>query len=141
MKREAFTLGQYNDSFNFAFGLAYFKDDGFDILNNPYFDVKPYRISTNEIFDEPYTVDRCTHAELDRFLVKKHWYPNALCFQNRDKVVVNSNWFSSVYEIPTVSLAFCKNSTANNNWCKSREETAKFMDAYPFFFIHQQTYV
>lgn len=79
---ENIKIGQFNTSLNFGFGLAYFKDDDFDILNNPYIEVKPYRMSTGEVFDEPYSINRCTNTELDRYLKRRvrHWYPNALCF-------------------------------------------------------------
>lgn len=35
----------------------------------------------------------------------------------------------------------CKNSTANNNWCKSEAEIVQFLKDTPFFFVHQQTHV
>ena len=40
------------------------------------------------------------------------------------------------YEYPTVTVVFCKNSTENGNWCKTKEEIREFMLEHPFFFIH-----
>ena len=77
------TLGRYNNSLNFAFGFARNKttpgQEDFDILNNPYVDIIPYRLSAGEVMSilPRDAIGPCSANELARFVPKKHlgWYP------------------------------------------------------------------
>ena len=71
----------------------------------------------------------CPVEEKDYFLYRhvQQWYPQALCFANRDEVVINKNWFMSEYSYPTIGISYCKNTTENNNWCKSKDEIDQFL--------------
>ena len=45
------------------------------------------------------------------------------------------------YNVPTISVSYCKNSTENNNWCKSKDEIDDFLRNKAFFFVHMRTFV
>ena len=46
------------------------------------------------------------------------WYDQPLCFKDRDNVSMRNNYFLTEYNIPTIMIAYCKNTPQNNNWCK-----------------------
>ena len=84
--KESITLGQHNNSLNFAFGFATEKttpgEEDLDILNNPYVDIIPYRMSVVQGRNIMSLLPRdaigpCSAEDLVRYLPKKHfsWYP------------------------------------------------------------------
>ena len=65
-----------------------------------------------------------------------------MCFKDRDNVAMKNNWFSNEeVHIPTIMLAYCKNTPENNNWCKGQEETDKWLKNHPKYFVYQKTVV
>ena len=38
-----------------------------------------------------------------------------------------NNWFMTDYAFPVIGIAYCKNSTANGDWCKSLDEIDTFL--------------
>ena len=60
------TLGNYNDSMIFAFGLSNLPE-GFDILNNPYISVVGYDYESHSI-SEKYEFEFCSTDYLSKFL-------------------------------------------------------------------------
>ena len=56
------TLGRYNDSLNFIFGLSMLPAN-FDILNNPYFEFLGYELTPKDglfIWEQKYEFEVCT---------------------------------------------------------------------------------
>lgn len=113
MKQLNITLGNHNKTMHFVFGFAN-KEKGFDPLDNPYVDVKVYKMTHGEVLnDEPdFSIRNCTQEELNVFIKprKQVWYPNALCFEKRDQVRFNGSWYMDEYAIPTIAIERC-NST------------------------------
>ena len=65
------------------------------------------------------------------------WYPNTLCFKNRDQVNVRGYWFGGSASFPVISYAACNNKTRNNK-CKSPDQIRDFLETNPMYFISQQ---
>ena len=96
------TLGKYNNSMNFIFGLTSLPDD-FDINNNPYVEYISVQISKNKnpnstaghLMERMYEFESCTEDLKSRFMEPHMYfaYDQPLCHKNRDSVVVQSNWF------------------------------------------------
>lgn len=38
-------------------------------------------------------------------------------------------------------MSYCKNTTENNNWCKTHDQIDEFLTVYPEYFVHQVTRV
>ena len=70
-----------------------------------------------------------------------NWYPSAICFKDPDNVFIDRNWFMSEYSNPTISMSYCRNTTDNNNWCKSKSEIDAFLKTRASFFININTFV
>ena len=100
MKETRVNLGDFRDSLNFITGFASL-EEGFDIEVNPYIEIIGYELSQSLespgslVVDARYPLHRCNTSEQASFL-KPHtadWYPQPLCFANRDDVDINANWF------------------------------------------------
>ena len=70
-----------------------------------------------------------------------HYHPQALCFRNREHVHIDKNWFMGEYSVPAIITSYCRNTTANGNWCKSKDEIDAFLLDNPSYFVHMKTYV
>ena len=137
---------------NFVFGLTTLPRDSdgnylFDIQNNPYVEYMGYEIFSSEqpeiMFRLTYEYENCPDEIMERF-VERHtysWWDQPLCHKNRDNVTVKNNWFFDEYSFPSLALVYCKNTTANNQWCKPYDEIDQFLREHPTFFVHQETRV
>ena len=80
------TLGKFNESFNFIFGLSSLPPD-FDVMNNPFveFAGDEYRDLLLERKHEN-DVDRCEQQFVDSFLTTsaQRYYAQPLCLKHRD---------------------------------------------------------
>lgn len=56
-------------------------------------------------------------------------------------MLIRKNWFMLDYAYPAAGMSYCKNTTANNNWCKSKEEIEDFLRDTPEYFVHMHTLV
>lgn len=45
------------------------------------------------------------------------------------------------FSFPMIAMSYCKNTTANNNWCKSKDDIDDFLRVYPQFFLTMNTHV
>ena len=45
------------------------------------------------------------------------------------------------FNTPMIAMNYCKNTTDNGNWCKSKDEIDDFLGATPSFFVHMVTYI
>ena len=54
---------------------------------------------------------------------------------------MKNNWFEEESNIPIIMFAYCKNSTANNNWCKEHDEVDEWLKVRPQYFAYQKTVV
>ena len=77
------TLGKFNNSLNFVFGLSALPKDEegnfvFDIQQNPYVDFIGYEISNGValMIEERYEFSRCTDEDLKKFMPDhaRAWY-------------------------------------------------------------------
>ena len=55
------------------------------------------------------------------------YYPNSLCFKNKNEAIVNGNWFDLKYQNVHLAIEECKGSSASGQPCKQRHEIASFM--------------
>ena len=69
------------------------------------------------------------------------WYPSAICFKNPENVFIDRNWFMNEHSNPMVTMSYCRNTTENNNWCKSLDEIDQFLATRAQFFVKIKTYV
>ena len=80
LPKQEITLGKFNNSLNFAFGVVNYDED-FDILDNPYVEFVAYSMNNGNKgqlrLEERYKLDRCTDEFLERFVEqeKLSWYP------------------------------------------------------------------
>ena len=84
-----YTMGQFSDSFNFAFGFNHFNPN-FDSLNNPYVQFVGMEGRLNDMGRvesvEKYEIQNCNSSYMDR-IVEEHnqaWYFQPLCFKDLD---------------------------------------------------------
>ena len=63
LDEENFTLGRFNNSMNFIFGLSggNMGDPTFDILNNPYIDYNAYERTGGRTFYPKYELEKCSN--------------------------------------------------------------------------------
>ena len=128
------TLGKYNNSLNFVFGLTGINKEKmkngqpFDILNNPYVEILGYALDSKDVTAEDiwkmahkYEIVKCEAEHVDRFMPKhtQDWYTDPLCFKDRDSVKVRSNYFLPDYNLPVIMLSYCRNTAENGNWCET----------------------
>ena len=58
-------------------------------------------------------------------------YESPICFKDKSKVNVKSNWFHAKHEIPIVTIEYCQNKPK----CKSKNETRTLLKTLPFYVI------
>lgn len=147
LMKQAVALSDYNNSLNFAVGIAH-DEPGFDILDNEYVEFVAYEFikqETNEqsVLKKPriLELEKCKSAELDRYMppATRSWYPNPLCIKNRHAVMLMGNYYMSDYIKIAIAVHPCK-ATATKQ-CKSKAEIDDFVENHPFFFVSQQTNV
>lgn len=134
------TFGKFNESLNFMFGITRIgdKDEGFDILNNPFIDYIGYELSEILNMEKKYDFEPCDQGFVDSFVKKnaQGWYDQPLCFKDRDRVSMTGNIFQQTYAVPAIGIAYCKNTTANGDWCATKDEIDNWLQEHPSFFIH-----
>ena len=92
------SLGAYNNTFNFIFGLTSLPKDAngdplFDIQNNPYVEFMGYEVDKEagkHRMRDKHEFERCSEEIMGRFM-KPHsfgWYDQPLCHKDRDNVQV-----------------------------------------------------
>ena len=123
-------MGDFNRTMNFAFGCSNTEED-FDPLNNRFFEIIVYRMSTGEKLSlaSEYDIRRCSAQELNVINNnKKDWYPRALCFKKRDQVVFEGNWLMKEYAFPTVAIVKCEETANSTKKCANETEFIDFID-------------
>ena len=118
------TMQNFENSFKFFFGVADFSE-GWDSLNNPYLEFKGHQMRTGQKFQNVHELHHCPTEELSVIMPRADmmdWYPSAICFKNPENVFVDRNWFFRGYSFPSITISYCKNTTENNSWCKSKDE-------------------
>ena len=130
---------------NFIFGLTRgtLLDGSEDILNNPYVRFVGFEYDNTGAYNERFEFELCSHEFKENFMPARNieLYAQSLCFKNRDKVKLQGSWLNAEFRYPIIGLAYCKNSTANGNWCKSKEETVEWLKGHPIYFVYQDTRV
>jgi len=145
MGAQEITLGKYNNSMNFIFGLTRgdVKSGEVDILNNPYVRFLGLERHDGKNFTEKYDIELCSTDFKRQFMPERNIdiYSQALCFKDRDSVRLQGSWLNADFAFPVVGLAYCRNTIENGDWCKSKEETDEWLLSHPTFFVHQDTQV
>jgi hypothetical protein len=120
MREMNVTLGRFNDSMNFAFGLTrgeVLDSSQFDIFNNPYIRLAGVEWQNGDRFDYNYDFEICPREHLEKFVPETmiEGYAQPLCFKSdtRDKVGVSGNWLDRFYNIPSIGLFYCENTEEN----------------------------
>lgn len=120
------TLGRFNESLNFIFGVngAEFKSGLYDVENNPYVRFVALERTNNRTFKqkEEYQFEPCTEDFRLKMGIRPEsfsWYSQPLCFKDRDNVSLLNNPYQLKHAFPVIALAYCRNTTENDNWCKS----------------------
>lgn len=149
MENHDVNLGHFNNSMNFIFGLTGSdlkpgpngEDPQIDIENNPYVKWVGLERKDGRVFYSSYQFEKCKRDFLNRFVLDHavDWYPQPLCFKDRDNVEILNSWMYEEYSFPVVTLAYCRNTTENQNWCKSHEEIHEWLKHHVQYFTHQQT--
>ena len=102
------SFGKFNDSANFIFGIV---DETFNLLDNPYIQVHAYLMQEDLKLrrNSPVGLRKCTIEDLTAFMPKETtaYYPNSLCFQDRDKVQLRGNWFDKKYQVVHLAVEEC----------------------------------
>ena len=69
------------------------------------------------------------------------YYPNALCFNNKKKIQLLSNWFDEKYNNIFVSIDACRNSPEKTHKSKPIREIEEFIEQNVFYIVSQKTTV
>ena len=145
MEEQNITLGNYNNSMNFIFGLSgsSTSDENFDILNNPYIEYHGFERRNGRTFYPKYEFEQCDTTHLSRFLKVNQldWYEQPICFKDRDSVKFDKSWSYEVYSFPVTIITYCRNTEENGNWCKSQNETEAWLAKHISYFVTQDTKV
>jgi len=129
------SMEHYKDSFNMLVG-TYNKE--INLFDNPYIEFKVYELTEDWEPKESKNIKlkTCTLEDMLLFLTESStsYYPNALCFQDKSKVMLDGSWFDQKFNIPVISLNSCNNSTYNGN-CATPEQIDDFVQNNFFYFI------
>ena len=70
------------------------------------------------------------------------FYQQPLCFKNRDDLYLKGNWWMNANESRFgYTIEYCANSTENNNWCKTMDDTDIWLKSHSEYFMAQSTRV
>ena len=102
------TLGKFNNSMNFIFGLTGGDmDNGMaDIENNPYVSfVALERRNGRNFYSNVYEFERCGLDHMKKFILDHalDWYSQPLCFKDRDDVRIHNSWIYEDYSFPVIT--------------------------------------
>ena len=138
-------MEKFENSLNFIFGLTGgdVSKDEFDILNNPYVRFVGLERTEGREFSEKYEFKICTDEYKERFIPEHamEWYDQPLCFKNRGDVTIKNSWEYSEHAFPVITLAYCRNSTENADWCHKPEEIDEWLGNHVQYFVLQDTRV
>lgn len=116
-------LKDFKDSAHFILG---FVDKTVDIFDNPYFDIAAYELDQDYVLREKESMKlrKCTKEDLVKFMPESitHYYPNSVCFANRDEVELMGNWFNAKFKQIHLAVIECRNTTSRPAKCKTRDE-------------------
>ena len=88
------SLAEYNDTFNMIFGTT---NTDIDLFNNGF--IQPNLYELDQTWKPKLSTDmklkKCTKQELLYFITEQStsYYKNAVCFEDKNKVVIENNWF------------------------------------------------
>lgn len=96
----------------------------------------PYKLTTGLMMSNSYEFIPCSQEYLSTFLKSEsqNWYDQPICYKDRDAVTVKNNWSMDEYDVPMIALVYCKNSTANDNWCHTHDEIDAFLLEHSYYF-------
>ena len=127
---------RFNDTFNILLGTT---NKHIDWFNNPYIEPVVYLMdeSYSLIVHEDIQLKICTREDLLEFVTDfaTVYYQNALCLQDKSKFVLKGSWFDNTFQSVFYSIDRCRNTTANNNWCKPAEEIDNFVSENLFYIV------
>ena len=146
MRNSEVYFGDLN--FDFAFGIDYsdINNAEFDIFNNPFIEIVGYgwdnykNFGLNEYIDLEICSEERAKSIVDEFMMPL--YPKLLCFKNTAKMRLKSNYLTTDngYHFGYF-IRYCKNTTENNQWCKTKDETDAWLEFRNHVFVHRETRV
>ena len=116
-------MGDYE--IKFAFGVDVREIADFDITNNPYIEIKGYEWDITKGPLRYIETESCSEAYLNALISQemRPYYPEPVCLKDNDNFVVRSSYETSGNAIHAGwQMFYCLNTTANGNWCKSKDE-------------------
>lgn len=68
-------------------------------MDNPYVTVKAYLMSMDYKLEKTVKIKKCTKAQLLRMMspLVATYYPNSVCLDEEETVVLKNNWFNSEF--------------------------------------------
>ena len=110
----------FHDTFNFILGSD---NTVLDLLNNEFMNVVVYEIDQDWNLEPSKNVKMrpCTQKDKDEFIPKKaqRYYPNALCFEDKSKINLHSNWFTDEYKSLMIMIEECIGFSNRGKKCAS----------------------
>ena len=108
------SMGRFDKTFNMAVNIRLDKDK-FDWLNNPYITPHVYHVDENFVpkLSETVKFKHCDKSDLLKLIPETDfetftsWFGNTLCFQDKNKIKLESNWYNIKYDNIFISLDYC----------------------------------
>lgn len=89
---KSYSLADFNRSANFIMGLV---NKQVDLFDNEFITFKAYQLTPKYELKNEIKLRKCEKADLLAFMPEftTSYYPNSICFDDRSKAVLRSNWF------------------------------------------------
>ena len=112
-------MKDFDDSFNLFIGIQKPVEE-FNWFTNKYIRIKAYEVDENMKADKPISLRMCSREELLTFMTDRvaDYYPNSLCFQDKNQIRLMSNWFHKAYKSIMISIEGCQNTGENEEECE-----------------------
>ena len=80
---------------------------------------------------------------MDGFIPKgvQKYYPNTLCFEDKRKIELYSNWFSDEYNSLMIMIEKCVGTSNRGKKCAPLEQVTTFSQNNVFYLIRQENVV
>ena len=132
----------YQDTFNFILGSD---NTELNLLNNEYMNVVVYEVDQDWNLEPSKNIilRPCNDMDKDEFIPKKaqRYYPNALCFEDKSKINLYSNWFNDEYKSIMVMIEECIGTSNRGLKCATPDEVVRFSKKNVFYLIRQENLV
>ena len=131
------SMFEFDNSFNMFVGTG---DKNLDWFDNPYVEVNVYDLTQAYVpkLSENVTMRKCDkEKDIKKFVkdnVAEYW-PNALCFDDKRKIKIFSNWFDDEYSNFYIAIDACKDRPGKSQPCKPLHEIKQFVSQTVFYIV------